>query len=219
MKSFIKLFITSLLLSSAFISTSYASGCAGEYYQITVTNLTRSQIMSPFIVSTHSKPFSLFTAGSEASPELSALAQDADTRGLEALMSNAPGSREVAISGGPVLPGKTVTVEIPAHGGKYVSLASMLVTTNDAFTGLNGARVRGKYNSYMSVAYDAGAENNDESCAYIPGPPCGNGGAASEEPGEGYVYVHQGIQGTGDLDSSFDWRNPVAKITIKRIRK
>ncbi len=219
MKSFIKYFAMGISLTIGSIATVQASSETDLYYQITVTNLTRAQIMSPFIVSTHSKPFSLFTLGSPATPELSALAQDADASGLAILMAGAPGSREVAISDGPVLPGTTVVVEIPAHRGKYVSVASMLVTTNDAFTGLNGVRVKGKFRSYRSVAYDAGAENNDESCAYIPGPPCGNGGATSDEAGEGYVYVHSGIQGVGDLDSSLDWRNPVALITIKRIRK
>lgn len=218
MKTYFKYFLSSIVLFIGSMTAVQADG-SRSYYEVSVTNLTKAQIMSPFIVGTHSKSFSLFTLGEEASPELSALAQDADTSGLEILMSEARGSREVAISDGPVLPGETVTVEIRARKGKYVTVASMLVTTNDAFIGLNGVRVRGKYNSYRPVAYDAGAEDNDESCAYIPGPPCGNGGAASEEDGEGYVYVHQGIQGVGDLDTSFDWRNPVAKITIKRIKK
>jgi hypothetical protein len=98
-------------------------------------------------------------------------------------------------------------------------LAAMLVTTNDAFTGLNNVRVRAYPTTYHAVAYDAGAENNDESCAYIPGPPCGNLHQASDEAGEGYVYVHPGIQGIGDVGVEYDWRNPVAKIRIRRVRK
>jgi len=39
------------------------------------------------------------------------------------------------------------------------------------------------------------------------------------QDGEGRVLIHRGIQGVGQLNPSmFDWRNPGAKITIKRIR-
>jgi hypothetical protein len=36
--------------------------------------------------------------------------------------------------------------------------------------------------------------------------------------GEGYVSIHAGIHGIGDLMSKdHDWRNPVAKVSIKRV--
>jgi hypothetical protein len=72
-----------------------------------------------------------------------------------------------------------------------------------------------------SVAYDAGSEVNDELCASIPGPDCGGAGAGSPVGGEeGYVHVHTGIHGIGDLDpSERDWRNPVAMITVTRVGK
>ncbi len=71
---------------------------------------------------------------------------------------------------------------------------------------------------FYSPAYDAGTEVNNEMCAYIPGPPCGNGGVRDTAGAEGYVYVSNGIQGTGDLDPAvFNWNNPVAKIMVKRV--
>ncbi|MFK8067570.1 MAG: spondin domain-containing protein [Gammaproteobacteria bacterium] len=190
-----------------------------DVYEISVTNLTKSQIMSPMVVSTHKRPYSLFTLGSEASPELAALAQDADNAGLISLLENAPDNREVVISDGPILPGKTIVIEVSTHRARYLTAAAMLVSSNDAFVALNGIRLNKRTLNLRAVAYDAGAENNDESCAYIPGPPCGNPGMASDVAGEGYVYVHPGIQGVGDLNSDFDWRNPVASFTIKRVRK
>ena len=40
------------------------------------------------------------------------------------------------------------------------------------------------------------------------------------EGGEGYVYIHPDIHGVGDLvPAARDWRNPVAKITIRRLRQ
>lgn len=217
--------IKKLAISVLLLSASFATAQAGDshsrqaYYEISVSNLTRAQILSPFVVSTHRQPFSLFTLGQEASPELAALAQDALTNGLFNLVSTDPSNRQALVSSGPTLPGQTTVIEIPARGGRYLSMAAMLVTTNDAFTGLNNVRVSGRFSTYRSVAYDAGSENNDELCAYIPGPPCGNPEQSSGEAGEGYVYVNSGIQGVGDLDSSFDWRNPVTQIRIKRIWK
>jgi hypothetical protein len=36
--------------------------------------------------------------------------------------------------------------------------------------------------------------------------------------GEGFVRISEGIHGVGDLPANlWDWRNPVAKITIRRL--
>ncbi len=218
MNKFIKSIAFGIGISLSSIASLNASS-GHNVYEISVTNLTKSQIMSPMVFSTHKKRFSLFTLGAEVSPELAAVAQDADNASLVSLLENAPDSREVVVSEGPILPGETVVIEVSTHRARYLTAAAMLVTSNDAFVALNGIRLRGRTQNFRVVAYDAGAENNDETCAYIPGPPCGNEFKASDIAGEGYVYVHPGIQGIGDLDSSFDWRNPVASFTIKRVRR
>lgn len=72
--------------------------------------------------------------------------------------------------------------------------------------------------SYESPAYDAGSEPNDEQCVNIPGPVCGGAGGSPDTGGEGYVHIHAGIHGIGDLVAADrDWRNPVAKVVIKRV--
>ncbi|MCU7818248.1 MAG: hypothetical protein KZQ57_05120, partial [gamma proteobacterium symbiont of Lucinoma myriamae] len=39
------------------------------------------------------------------------------------------------------------------------------------------------------------------------------------EDGEGFVHINRGIHGIGDLAADvYDWHNPVAKITITRVR-
>jgi len=93
------------------------------------------------------------------------------------------------------------------------------------FFALNGAEgPRGDATlTLYSPAYDAGGERNDELCASIPGPffaECGGpGGGAKVGGGEGYVHIHAGIHGIGDLIPAMrDWRNPVAQITIRRVR-
>jgi hypothetical protein len=97
-----------------------------------------------------------------------------------------------------------------------------MLPTNDGFIGLNSARVakRGSV-TYYSPGYDAGSEANDESCANIPGPTCkGVGLSPGENDGdEGYVHVHRGMHGIGSLAADvYDWRNPVARITISRVK-
>ena len=119
------------------------------------------------------------------------------------------------------MPGDSVKLKVTVRGPFWlISAAGMLVSTNDGFFALTGGRVPfyGK-NSVAVGAYDAGSETNSELCAFIPGPPCGNGGVRDTGAAEGYVHVHSGIHGTGDLDPSMhDWRNPVAHISIRPVR-
>ena len=105
-----------------------------------------------------------------------------------------------------------------------MSLAAMLGISNDAFLALNGQSVpyflpffqQGWTGVYLANAYDAGSEENTESCDTVPGGPCSAAGVRDTEGAEGYVYVHNGIHGIGDLEASrFDWNNPVAKITVR----
>ena len=47
----------------------------------------------------------------------------------------------------------------------------------------------------------------------------GPGGGGMPSGGEeGFVHVHSGIHGVGDLDEAArDWRNPVARIVVRRL--
>ena len=185
---------------------------------LSITNLTRGQILSPVFVARHGRDAApLYTLGQPASSSLAMMAEDADASGLVTDWSpegNAGISEAmvVALNEGPIPPGATVTMSFEiTDGNSLVSFASMLVTTNDAFIGASGLDVSTSRTINLN-AYDAGSEANSESCAYIPGPPCGNHAEA-----EGHVYVHAGIHGGegSDLDPAMhDWRNPVARLTI-----
>ena len=192
---------------------------SGRKYEVTITNLTRGQVFSPPIVITHSKNFRLFTLGDTVSPELAALAEDGDTDLLTDAIADQPPVFDYAVAAGPVMPGDSVILEVKARSGsKFISAAGMLVSTNDAFFAVQNIHIRswGKVTA-EAKAYDAGSEANSEVCTYIPGPPCGNHVHDTALP-EGYVHVHAGIHGIADLDpADHDWRNPVAKITIRPI--
>lgn len=195
----------------------------GINYEVSITNLMPGQILSPAIVATHTKDNApLFTLGEAASPQLAAMAEDADSSGLMALWADndqVNDARVIAFDGGPIPPGRTATGVVNISGrATRLSLASMLVSTNDGFVALNGMSVLGAVNHAVRVpVYDSGSEANTENCAYIPGPPCGNHVHDASES-EGFVHIHNGVHGGGGLDpAQHDWKNPAALITIRRV--
>ena len=200
-------------------SVAYADDDGGRRYAVTITNLTRGQIMSPPAVISHNDGYSLFTLGAPSSAELATLAERGSPFDLVGAASATRTVYRAVAGAGPILPGASQTVEIEV-GGKFsqISLATMLVSTNDGFAAVRGIPVprRGAL-TVNAEAYDAGSEANSENCAFIPGPPCGHD-AHDPAPGEGYVHVHAGVHGGAGLTPAMhDWRNPVAQIEIKRI--
>lgn len=202
----------------------------GRWYEVTVTNITpgsgedAGQILNGLVVATHNKNFQLFTLGQAASPDLAAVAEDAFTDDLVAALNADPDVQDVQTNpDDPILPGESGSVTVTADKRhRFLSLATMLVTTNDAFAALNGVRLPRKGStSFFSVAYDAGSEANTENCSDIPGPPCGQPFMRVTDGAEGYVSVHSGIHGIGVpldiLPEERDWRNPVAWITVRSL--
>lgn len=211
---------SAVVAASLMVSASAATaGSKNEYYEVTVTNLTRSQSFTPILVASHKSDLSLFEVGSAASDELALLAEGGDVAPLTAVLEVNGKVASVKNSGGLLAPGATVTIQISAKNANHISLASMLIPTNDAFFALNNARVSNKHTAtFYLPAYDAGTEMNDEACVSIPGPVCGGEGYSPNADGEGYVHIHGGIHGIGDLPANvYDWRNPVAKITVRKV--
>jgi hypothetical protein len=199
-------------------------------YEITVTNQTRGQHFTPPFVVIHKPGVKLFTLGEPVSPQLMALIEDASPNALGVLLASLPEVKEVITAATPpanalIDPGKsgTVTVETSADFNQ-ISFVSSLVPTNDAFIAVNGvAGPKGDTTLSLFVpVYDAGSERNDELCASIFGPSlieCGGaGGGGRPGDGEGFVHIHNGIHGVGNLNAALrDWRNPVARILIRRL--
>ena len=210
-----------------------ALACVGfasaQSYEVTVTNLTGTQIFSPPVVVVHDSSIALFEAGQPASEGLRYIAEDGNAGPLLDALPGLPEVSAFAASDGPLLPGQSVTIEVDASAGRSViSVLGMLVTTNDAFFAVNSLpapsiRFRGLagaslFSSAYANAWDAGTEFNSESCEEIPGPPCTGPGVRNTEGAEGFVHVHRGIAGNADLSlSAHDWRNPVALVSVQRL--
>lgn len=214
-----KLIFGAALGTAALPAIALAGGT--DMYEVTVTNITRGETFTPILVVSHKSGHPLYTLGAPASEELIAVAESGDIAPMQMKLVDSGMAFDAASSDGLLAPGQSVTVTVKTKGDfDYISVVSMLIPTNDAFFAVNGVKApEGKRTkSIMSPAYDAGSELNDELCAHIPGPVCG-GEALSVEDGEGYVHIHGGIHGIGDLQASdYDWRNPVAKISIKRVK-
>jgi hypothetical protein len=193
-------------------------------YELTIENLTpatgmgSSQVLSPPVIATHRPGVRMFRVGRPASSELAQIAEDAVNQPMLDLLG---GSRHVyeAIAGGGVIPpGQSATYSITAAPGfPFLSLATMLVNTNDGFTGLDSFRLpRRGAESVLVGAYDAGSEENTELAAHIPGPCCGN--PLVRVPTAQAIRHHPGILGVGDLDPDvWGWEGPVARVTVRRL--
>ncbi len=201
-------------------------------FDVTVTNLTTAQPLSPIAVIGHQDGYSVFTVGVAATVGLEELAEGGANGALIA-EADADANVLVTASGaGPIGPAgsETIRVEVLESDlpGLWMSTSTMLVTTNDAITGTNGVDVSGlaagESVTLTTIVYDAGTEANDELAVNIPGPAGGGEGfnAARDDIAD-RVAMHVGVVGSDDgfatsnLDNQHRFDNPVARVRIERI--
>lgn len=209
-------------------------------YRVTLTNLATGQPLSPPVAATHQRAIRMFSVGALASDELAAIAQAGDPVPMFHRFSSDPHVTQAVNVGRPLTRSGTsagaftdsATFEIVARAGDRFSLATMLICTNDGFTGLDAVQLpRHGSVTYALNAYDAGRERNDElssslvdPCsllgpAALPGDPDGNAdtGAVLTHPAQPISH-HPGIQGSGELSPALHgWTDPVARVVIERI--
>lgn len=189
-----------------------------DTYDVSITNLTPGQTFTPQLLVSHTADISLFEIGEPASMELEILAEGGDTGPLTDAIVNV--ASDVQTVAGLLAPGSTISATIDAYSDDVVSMAAMLIPTNDTFVAMNGMSLpeQGSVTYYVK-AYDAGTEENDQNCRNIPGPRCGGEGYNGElaEGDEGFVHVSNGfhrLNGNALRPNTYDWRNPVARITV-----
>ena len=200
-------------------------------FDVTVSNLTNAQPLSPIAVIAHQDGYRVFTVGTAATPMFEVMAEGGDNRALLTVAADDAMVTTTASGAAPIGPSGSETVTIgmleSELSGLQISVSTMLVNTNDAFTGISGEAVEnmavGDSLWFYGVAYDAGTEADSELAADIPGPAVG---------GEGYnavrddqldrVAMHSGVvsQNDGFAASSLTWQNrfdnPVVQIRIER---
>lgn len=230
----------SIALALATTALSVTSLASAAEYEVSITNLTAGVHFTPLIVSAHSPDVAIFRTGTEASTQLQAIAEGGDVSSMAALLESVGAS--VGTGAGLLAPGATTTITVNSSDSNTVlSVAGMLLPTNDGFVGLNSVALpdsAGTTSRFTARGYDAGTEANDEIVgsgapgeAGFPAPPpvvatgTGTGGSGVPGTAEGFVTVHRGV--LGDLDPTggysdinaaiHGWNNPVASITVKMI--
>jgi hypothetical protein len=193
-------------------------------WDVTIENLTPagpgapgSQPLSPPLFATHSRAGDVWTVGHPASNGVAAIAEDANNAPLQSQLGADDDVLDVFTgAGGPIASGQSRTYEVETSGNfNRLSVVTMLVNTNDGFTGLDTLHLNGRGRERETAAYDAGSERNNEDADFIPGPCCGHAGVRDLEGG--VIAHHPGILGVGDLmESLYGWTDPVARITVER---
>jgi Spondin_N len=210
-------------------------------YEVTIENLTAGQPLTPPVVAAHRAATGMFTVGQPASFALKEIAENGNLAPMVAQLEADKHVSDSVAAAAPLVPAglpgsamfdDSVTLTVTAsEGAKFLSLASMLICTNDGFTGVDSLRLPkdvGDSIVVRSAGYDAGTETNMEDFADIV-PPCqGLVGVSSGEPGTGtsnpalaeggVIHHHPGIVGGADLVPAIHgWTDPVAEITVERI--
>jgi hypothetical protein len=197
-----------------------ADSSAEKTWRVTVENLTPegSQPLSAPLLAIHGKRVDVWGVGDIANHGVAAIAEDANNAVLQSALGQLPGVHDVFTgAGGAIASGESRSYTVQGGAGRdRLTLLTMLVNTNDGFTGLDSLPLRGKRTVLYRMAYDAGSERNNELRAFIPGPCCGN--PFVRDPEGALIAPHAGITGAGELDPTvYGWDEPVARITIERL--
>jgi hypothetical protein len=200
-----------LLLSGVAIPATAASP-SSRTARVTLTNLTEHQIFSPPLIAVGSDP-RIFSLGTRAGRGLRLIAEEGDSSVLAASLSSDPRVSQVVALTDPLMHGDSISVDVPVGDGERLSVATMLVDTNDGFTGTSGFPLDEIRDATLYLrTFDAGTEVNNEKAAFVPGPPFDG---HRRQPEHGFIGYHKGIKGLGDLDPSvYGWTDPSASLTI-----
>jgi len=234
--------LTALLLATLTIFASAPDASAQNQqeatYQVTVTNNTSGQYLTPPNWAAHQWGTHIFQRGRAPSPGVTAVAELGGVAVLEQELLANIDNAGLGISGvglpaageaGPIAPGASRSFEFTTSQREF-SLVTMIICTNDGFGGIDSARLPrrdGQTRTYNLRDYDAGSELNTENradivpapfCSTPAGAPGGNGADQPEIDGFNRINRHPTLKGVGDLPLSFDWqRGSVGSVTITRV--
>jgi Spondin_N len=231
-----------LALPASFAGTASAVPPDATTYEVTITDLTGGQPLTPPVVAVHRGTNAVFRVGHRASFEVKEIAENGNNAPLlDALAANRRVTRSLQAGSGPLVPPGTpgsamfeqsVTFTVDGNRGTdRLSIVAMLICTNDGFTGVNSLvlpRHVGEHVTVQTAGYDAGTEVNTEDFADMV-PPCqalvgvssGDPGTTTSDPAlaeRGRIAHHTGIAGGHDLRPDVHgWTDPVAEITVTAV--
>ena len=163
--------------------------------------------LTPFFAGFHDNSFDLYDLGAASSPGLEALAEDGNNDPIAAeLVAADADAQAVNVAGarGPIVAGETTSaiVDVDGRSNGYLSLASMVLPSNDAFVGTAEAvqlfDAHGRFLGAQTVSFsgdsvrDAGTEVNTERDAAFINQTAPDTGITEN----GVVTVHPGFNGS-----------------------
>ena len=171
-------------------------------FEVTVDNLTNAQPLSPAAVVAHQPGYSIFTVGAPASAGLEELAEGGDNAALLAEAGEAAIVLASASGGAPIGPAGSETLSFEVLESDVanleISVATMLVNTNDAFSAISAVPISnlavGDSWTATTIAYDAGTEANSEAATDIPGPAGGGGWSGHHGPGASPAALRRSLR-------------------------
>lgn len=192
-------------------------------YEVEIINLTNGQPFSPLAIRVDQADYAAWEIGKPASVGLEHIAESGDS--TEFLNVDSP--NKTASGNGIVAPGDRAIIDVDArYDNQYLTAVTMLVNTNDAFSGITKLSLAGldigeQKKVYLPV-YDAGTEENSEHSGTIPGPADGGEGFDVQRDDVNYVARHAGIVGKDEgyassvLDGQHKFDGPVAMLLVTR---
>ena len=204
-------------------------------FEISISNDTVGQFMTPPVVVIHDPEESFYELGDESSVELQAIAEDGNNAPFVALAQSldtvsASGVAFVdAANPGPSNSGDIATVTLETDEPTDVFTAvSMIICSNDGFSGLNSVALpteAAPITTFQATAFDAGTELNileDEAdnviADYWPSPPCAGNGENLHDDENGVVAIHTG-QTAEQVGAplAFTGEDTIMTVTITRM--
>jgi hypothetical protein len=237
------------LVAAAAIAMIFAAPAMGRSYDVTITDLTGGgpstgggQPLTPPVVATHTGKNPIFQVGQAASVGVREIAENGNNNPLLAQLGADPfnqishfkqaGMAPLVPAGNPGSANpNAVSFSIDgSNTARRLSFVSMLICTNDGFTGVNSLLLPGavgQSTTKTTAGYDAHTEINTEDyadivppCQGLIGPATGPMGTTFSNPtlAEGGVISHHGgIVGGADLiKARHGWTDPVARIEVER---
>lgn len=201
----------------------------GRVFTGLVQNNTAGQPISPPLVLTHDNGYQLFQFGMQASVPLEHLAEGGDNQPLIGTVADNGALFSYAVGTGVIAPGaqQSVMFMLTEPNSTHVTMAGMLVNTNDAFFAekmdISDLAV-GQSLTVQAPIWDSGTEQNTETALTIPGP-AGNGvGFAPQRNDVNRITTHRGVISNQDglvgsaLNGTHRFLNPPVTITVSRVK-
>ncbi len=196
-------------------------------FEITVSNLTTAQPLSPAAVIHHRADYHVYQVGSPASQAVERLAEGGDNGALLAESAADPAVFVRRSGSAAIVPGgnETFTISHTAADPRLTVMA-MLVNSNDGFAAVDGIDLSGIANGgqavYYGRAYDAGTEANSETASTVPGQ--GGEGFNVARDDRDRIALHAGVVSqddglaTSSLSVQHRFDNPVIEVRVRRIQ-